>query len=117
MLVPFGVYALCLGQAANVKTGYTKGKNKPYTSFSIMYEKDGDEKLYQNCVAWGDLSKKYLNRLDKGDTVLVFGTLEKDDYWSERNGTDEYKLTVSFAAVQELFNDDDVDEDLDLSDL
>ena len=117
MLIPFGAYALCLGKAANIQNKYTTGKNIPYTTFSIMYEKDGEEKLYQNCVAWGDLSKKYLNRLDKGDTVLVFGTLDKDNYWSERNGKDEYKLTVAFAAVQELFNGDDVDEELDLSDL
>ena len=43
--------------------------------------------------------------------------MEKDDYWSERNGKDEYKITVEWANVQEQFDGDDVDEELDLNDI
>lgn len=115
-LLVFKNYAICWGSAANIKNALTK-TGKSVTSFSIQYGKEGDNKLYQNCNAWGDLSRKYLNRLDRGDTVLVIGRMEKDDYWSEKNGTDEFKLIVEWANVQEQFDGDDVDEELDLNDI
>jgi single-stranded DNA-binding protein len=115
-LINLGEYALCWGGAVNIKNSIMK-TGKSVTQFSIQYGKDGDTKLYQNCTAWNDLSRKYLNRLDKGDLVLVVGRMEKDDYWSERNGKDEYKLNVEWASVQDSFDSDDVDEELDLSDL
>ena len=114
-LLIFKNYALCWGSATNIKTQITKS-GKSVTAFSIQYGKDGDNKLYQNCNAWGDLSRKYLNRLDRGDTVLAIGRMEKDDYWSEKKGTDEFKLIVEWANVQEQFDGDDVDEELDLND-
>lgn len=115
-LLKFGNSAICWGAATNIKNQITK-TGKSVTAFSIQYGKDGDNKLYQNCNAWGDLSRKYLNRLDRGDYVLVIGRMEKDDYWSEKKGVDEYKLIVEFANVQDLFDGDDVDEELDLNDI
>lgn len=114
-LLIFKNYALCWGGATNIKNQITKS-GKSVTSFSIQYGKEGENKLYQNCNAWGDLSRKYLNRLDRGDTVLVIGRMEKDDYWSEKKGSDEFKLIVEWANVQEQFDGDDVDEELDLND-
>lgn len=115
-LLKIGDYAICWGNAANIKNQITKS-GKAVTSFSIQYGKDGDNKLFQNCNAWGNMSRKYLNRLDKHDSLIVVGRLEKDDYWSERNGKDEYKLIVEWANVQEQFDGDDVDEELDLNDI
>lgn len=115
-LLKFGDYAICWGNAANVKNQITKS-GKSVTSFSVVYGRDGDNKLFQNCNAWGNLSRKYLNRLDKNDILIVAGRLEKDDYWSERNGKDEYKIIVEWANVQEQFDGDDVDEELDLNDI
>lgn len=111
-----GKYAICWGNAVNIKNSITK-TGKHVTSFSINYGKVGSDNLFQNCTAWNDISRLYLNRLDKGDMVIVVGRMEKDDYWSERNGTDEYRLTVEWANVQEQFSNDDVDEELDLSEL
>ena len=115
-LLKIGNYALCWGLAANIKNTITK-TGKSVTQFSIQYGKEGETKLYQNCTAWNDLSRKYLNRLDKGDYLLVVGRLDKDDYWSERNGKDEFKLNVEWANVQDSFDSDDVDEELDLNDI
>lgn len=113
---PDGIHADCYGNATNIKNQITKS-GKSVTSFSIQYGRNGDTKLFQNCVAWGNLSRKYLNRLDKGDVVCVKGYMEKDDYWSERNDKDEYKLVVEWANVQDQFDGDDVDEELDLNDI
>lgn len=115
-ILPDEIHAECWGNAANIKTQITK-TGKSVTTFSIQYGKNGDNKLYQNCVAWGDLSRKFLNRLEKGDLVAVKGFIEKDDYWSERKGTDEYKIIVEIAYVQELYDSDDIDEELDLNDI
>ena len=116
-LLKFGDYAVVWGNAVNINNTITKGKGTNVTTFSVQYGKDGDTKLYQNCIAWADLSKKYFNRLDKGDLILVIGRLVKDDYWSERNGKDEYKLVVEYGHVQELFDSGDIEDELDLNDI
>lgn len=111
-------YAVVMGTAAKISTKNVGSKGTSITNFSVMYhyDKETEERQYLNCIAWKDLSSKYLNRLDKGDMVLCIGRMEKDDYWSERNGKDEFKMTVEFAQVQTLYEDSfDVDEELDLS--
>ena len=114
-LMRVGDTAFCWGSATNIKNQVTK-TGKPVTSFSIQYGRDGDNKLYLNCNAWGNLSGKYLNRLERGDIIMVAGRMEKDDFWSEKKGVDEYKLIVEWAKDQDLFDGDDVDEELDLTD-
>ena len=120
-LITQGDYAIIWGKATNIKNDKTKNKGVPFTSFSIAYDKvkgeegEEDKYLYFNALAWTDISKKYLNRLERGDIVFVTGKLEKDTYWSEKHGQDEFKLIVDFAATQSYFEDDDSFDDFDLS--
>lgn len=113
-------YAIVIGAAANVKSQAVGKKNTPITTFSVQYayDKETEKGEYLNCVAWKDLSSNYLNRLDRGDMILCIGKLERDEYWSERNQKDEFKMTVEFAQVQQMFEDSfDSDEDLDLANI
>ena len=113
-------HAVVIGSATNIVSKRVGQKNRPITTFSVAYSynRETDEKQYLNCTAWNDLSDKYLNRLDRGDIVMCFGTLEKDEYWSERNKKDEFRLIVEFAMVQPMFEDSfETGDDIDLSEL
>lgn len=115
-LIINGNDAVCWGFATNIKTTITRS-GRSVTQFSVQYGKEDEEKLYQNCVAWNDLSRCYLNRLDRGDYLIVCGRLERNKYWSEKKGHDEFDIIVEWANVQDKFDGDDVDEEIDLSDL
>lgn len=51
--------------------------------------------------AWGETGK-YASGLEKGDTVLVAGRMQKDDYKSQKNGEDVYLLNAEMVLVQPL---------------
>lgn len=106
-------YAIVIGNATNVVSKTVGSKNTPISTFSVQYgyDKESETNLYLNCTAWKDLSSKYLNRLDRGDTILCIGKLEKDEYWSERNHKDEFRMIVEFAQVQTQFEDTFEDSD------
>lgn len=104
-LIRSGKWAIVWGQATNIKNRYTK-KGKEFTTFSVAYDKDeNDKSIYMNCNAWQKLSSDYVCRFEKGDNVVIFGTMIKDDYWSERNGKDEWKMNAEIAVAQTYFED------------
>lgn len=57
-----------------------KGQNREFESYKIN--------------AW-DEKAHYAKQFEKGDTVYVEGECTKDDYTSQKNGKDEYQITVS----------------------
>lgn len=60
-----------------------KGKDKQFESYKINAWEE-----------WAD----YANVLEKGDVVYVEGECLKDDYYSKKNGTDEFMINI-----QEMF--------------
>ena len=57
-----------------------KGQNKEYESYNVS--------------AW-DEKAHYAKLFEKGETIYVEGECSKDDYASQKNGKDEYRITAS----------------------
>lgn len=77
---------------------------KEITKFTIQYgyESSGGGRrngLLLNCDAW-ELMGEFAAALEKGDTVLTAGKFERDEYWSNKNGNDSYKLTCEIILPQ-----------------
>jgi hypothetical protein len=61
-----------------------KGKDKKYDSYKIN--------------AWEEWSD-YANMLQKGDLIYVEGECKKDDYYSQKNNTDEFMINVTTMFI------------------
>ena len=85
---------------------------KQVANFSICYGsepgEDGGRRKYKyiGVDAWGLLGL-YASAFEKGDTVLVAGRLEKDEYRSQKKGFDIYKIIADVAIVQPVFAEED----------
>ena len=78
---------------------------KMVTNFGVAYEKTLDEngekkKSVIYVDAWGKNLASYAACLERGDIVLVAGRLKRDDYMSQKNGTDSYKLNADLVICQ-----------------
>lgn len=82
-----------LGKDARYRE-YPSGKR--VANFGICYESlrgAGGRYFskYINVDVWGDLAL-YAGGLEQGDVVLVAGTVERDEYNSEKKQSDQYKI-------------------------
>jgi len=82
-----------LGKDARYRE-YQSGKR--VANFGICYESLKGQNgryfnKYINVDVWGDLAL-YAGGLEQGDSVLVAGTVERDDYNSQKKGSDQYKI-------------------------
>jgi single-stranded DNA-binding protein len=59
--------------------------------------------------AFSDLAEK-MAEFPKRTALLVFGVMEKDDWWSDRNGKDTYKINAQFIAPQMDYSGNDLPE-------
>ncbi len=103
----------------DAKTNVTKS-GLHVANFSICYGKeDGDtgakKGKYINCIAWRDLAD-YAANLEAGDVVLAAGTLSRDEYRSNKKGSDVYQLTCQIILVQPDAMPDVFDEEGDEDD-
>jgi len=57
--------------------------------------KTGQTKNYEsfNVSVWGD-DAVYASQLEKNDKIFIIGECKKDEYWSNRNGKDEFSITA-----------------------
>lgn len=84
-------------------------KETDMTRFSIAYSshvKDGKELTdYMNVVAWGKLARNIAG-IEKGDVVLVAGTIETQTY-RRRDGTEgkSTQITAEMVMVQPQYTD------------
>lgn len=84
----------------------TVGKNEtPVCTFLLQSDskKDGSKKTYDNfsvCV-WGDDSA-YASQLEKGDEIYIVGECKRDEYWSNRNGKDEFTINAEMIIPKNI---------------
>ena len=81
---------------------YDSGKSKASiaTCYDRFRDQNGDKvSKYIDVEAWGSLVP-YASCIEKGDSFLVFGVYERDDYQSKRKGEDVYKVKAEFICVQ-----------------
>lgn len=57
--------------------------------------KNGQTKNYEsfNVSVWGD-DAVYASQLEKNDKIFIIGECKKDEYWSNRNGKDEFSIAA-----------------------
>lgn len=58
-------------------------------------DKDGDkkDKVYWNCVAFGDLAENIAASVEDGDSVIVHGHVESNN-WTDNDGNKRYDTQV-----------------------
>ena len=71
----------------NVDT-INKGTDKEYESYSVQ--------------AWDGLAAA-MSTLEKGDNVFFVGEIVKDEYWTQRNKKDEYRIDAAFLLPAQSF--------------
>lgn len=81
----------------------------PKASFYLRYYSEKDEATGKwtgktiLCEFWRELADTAC-KLEKRDKVFIVGTLEKDEYRSEKSGETQMVLTADFFAPQALVN-------------
>ena len=76
----------------------TVGKNNTQIcSFMLQsdVQKNGQSKSYESYSVnvWGD-DAVYASQLEKNDKIFIVGECKKDEYWSNRNGKEEFGITA-----------------------
>lgn len=92
-----------LGQDAKHKE-FDSGKS--VTNFSLRYGSEAStdnggrrKNLYIDVDAWNQIGG-YAANFEKGDNVVVFGRMIKDDYKSNKQGHDVFKISADMCLVQ-----------------
>ena len=82
-----------LGRDATYREFPKSGKRVANFSINYLTEKVRGKYInkYMNIDAWGDIAL-YAGNLEAGDTVLVCGSVELDEYESKKKGEDVYKV-------------------------
>jgi len=91
---------------------FDSGKSK--VSIPVCYDRFRDENgerisKYIDVEAWGPLVP-YASCIEKGDTFLLAGVYEKDEYQSQKKGEDKYKVKAEFLIVQPTVEDTSEEE-------
>jgi len=71
----------------------SKTTSSQYVEFSLAH-KDGEETTWYNCKVFGKSANAAVDRLKKGDTVLVSGKLKSKIYDSIPNGIPRINHTI-----------------------
>lgn len=93
------------GTVGNDATFREFDSGKSVSNFGVRYTTaDGDEPgrkkgVYMNVSAWNELSH-YASGLEKGDTVLVVGFTQKDEYQSKKQGKEVLILVAELVLHQ-----------------
>lgn len=85
-----------LSDGKKMWTAYAQLERRPKTS--------NDMRVYTNMfVADGAYNNNLASKLlpwEKGTILFVFGDIILDEYWTERNGKESYKLVPAFVLAQ-----------------
>jgi single-strand DNA-binding protein len=82
---------------ASPEMRYGKKANTPYAKMTVVANDRGEEQTAQfyTVTTFGSLAENVASSLQKGDRVVVHGTLT----WTERNNGDGYFYDISADAV------------------
>jgi len=94
---------------ADPELKHTQGENVPYCRFRIAINnrykgKDGewkDDPTFINVVTWRELSERVVERLSKGERVLVEGELRQNT-WETENGEKRSSIEILARRVLPL---------------
>lgn len=84
----------------------TVGKNDTNVCTFLLQsdtQKNGQTKTYDSysVSVWGD-DAVYASQLEKGDEIFIVGECKKDEYWSKRNGKDEFGITSEMIVPKNI---------------
>ena len=87
-----------VGRITTDPTYKTVGKNNTQVCTFLLQadqQKNGQTKSFDSysVSVWGD-DAVYASQLEKNDRIFIVGECKKDEYWSQRNGTDEFNITA-----------------------
>ena len=82
----------------NVELKQSKNGEKFFANFSIAENVTKDKAFFHRCVVFGKTAEYLYNNAQKGDSVVIFGRLEPEEYPSKADPTikqKSYKIIVS----------------------
>lgn len=78
-----------------------------FNAFGWFDKPINGDKIPSECfigVSAGGNLAKMMTEFDKGTVLLVLGNMVRDDYWSDRNKKDVYKIEAQFIIPQMDFS-------------
>lgn len=89
----------------NPELKFTKN-NTPFVSFSLAYtprQKQGEEwvdgeTMWFRVTQWGDKSETLIDSIDKGEKLLVTGTLKQSTY-KAKDGSEKVGLEINASEI------------------